>query len=31
VGVRATINGATLELTTATMSVLEALMLRTGW
>ena len=31
VGRRATINGATLELTTRELSVLEALMLRTGW
>ncbi|MDD4912893.1 MAG: response regulator transcription factor [Sideroxydans sp.] len=31
VGRRASISGATLELTTREMSVLEALMLRTGW
>lgn len=31
VGRRAAINGATLELTTRELSVLEALMLRTGW
>ena len=31
VGRRATINGAPLELTTRELSVLEALMLRTGW
>ncbi|OIR19542.1 transcriptional regulatory protein tctD [mine drainage metagenome] len=31
VGRRAAINGTTLELTTREMSVLEALMLRTGW
>ena len=31
VGLRAAINGTTLELTTREMSVLEALMLRTGW
>jgi two-component system OmpR family response regulator len=31
VGRRATISGATLELTTRELSVLEALMLRTGW
>ena len=31
VGRRATVNGAPLELTTRELSVLEALMLRTGW